>query len=163
LAVNIPQSLSLARRKAEENKKFLLNLRKKDSRKVDKAFHQTHEEVFDEVDCLACANCCKTTSPIFYQNDIERVAKSLRMKPGEFVEKYLRTDEDQDYVLKTSPCPFLSADNLCRVYEDRPKACREYPHTHRKKMVQILDLTQKNTLVCPAVFEIVERLKKLSL
>jgi uncharacterized protein len=147
--------------KEQENKKFLAGLKKKDPRKVDDVFHAMHEEVFEEMDCLTCANCCKTTSPIFYQNDIERVAKALRMKPGAFIEKYLRIDEDKDYVLQSSPCPFLDADNYCVVYEDRPKACREYPHTDRKKMVQITELTFKNTKVCPAVFEMVERLKKV--
>ncbi len=144
-----------------DNKKFLLSLKKKDPRKVDDAFHQIHDEVFEETDCLTCANCCKTTSPIFYQTDIERISKALRMKPGDFISKYLRIDEDQDYVLISSPCPFLDGENYCLVYENRPKACREYPHTNRKKMVQIMELTYKNTLVCPAVLEIVERLKKM--
>lgn len=152
-----------AKNKSSENKKFLQSLKKKDPRKVDDHFHNLHEEVFQEIDCLTCANCCKTTSPIFYQTDIERVSKSLRMKPGDFIEKYLRIDEDKDYVLKSSPCPFLDQDNYCKVYEDRPKACREYPHTNRKKMVQIMELTHKNTLVCPAVLEIVERLKTIKL
>jgi Fe-S-cluster containining protein len=151
-----------AKNKSSENKKFLQSLKKKDPRKVDDQFHALHEEVFQEIDCLTCANCCKTTSPIFYQTDIERVAKALRMKPGDFIEKYLRIDEDKDYVLQSSPCPFLDQDNYCKVYEDRPKACREYPHTNRKKMVQIMELTHKNTLVCPAVLEIVERLKLIS-
>lgn len=152
-----------AKNKSAENKKFLQALKKKDGRDVDDAFHSTHEEVFEEIDCLTCANCCKTTSPIFYQTDIERVAKALRMKPGDFIEQYLRIDEDKDYVLKSSPCPFLDADNYCKVYQSRPKACREYPHTDRKKMVQIMDLTYKNTLVCPAVLEMVERLKKIEI
>jgi uncharacterized protein len=150
-----------SRNKEQENRKFLSSLRKRDSRKVDDLFHQHHHDVFEQLDCLTCANCCKTTSPIFYQNDIERVAKSLRMKPGDFIDKYLRIDEDNDYVLKSSPCPFLDSENYCTVYDDRPKACREYPHTDRKKMVQITELTLKNTMVCPAVFEIVERLKKI--
>jgi Fe-S-cluster containining protein len=144
-----------------QNKKFLNSLKKRNPREVDDQFHTAHEEVFSEMDCLTCANCCKTTSPIFYQTDIERVAKSLRMKPGVFIEKYLRMDEDKDYVLKSSPCPFLDEDNRCRLYQDRPKACREYPHTDRKKMVQIMDLTHKNTLVCPAVLEMVGRIKRL--
>ncbi|MBX2956698.1 MAG: YkgJ family cysteine cluster protein [Cyclobacteriaceae bacterium] len=152
-----------AQRFSKENKVLLTGLKKKDSRKVDEIFHQLHDEVFEEIDCLTCANCCKTTSPIFYQTDIERVAKALRMKPGDFIEKYLRIDEDKDYVLKSSPCPFLDADNYCRIYNDRPKACREYPHTDRKKMIQIMDLTHKNTLVCPAVLEMVERLKQVKL
>jgi Fe-S-cluster containining protein len=161
MSVNIDQFKLQSGNKEQENRKFLSNLKKKDARQVDDAFHTLHEEVFEEMDCLGCANCCKTTSPIFYQNDIERVAKSLRMKPGAFIEKYLHIDEDKDYVLNFSPCPFLDGDNYCTVYEDRPKACREYPHTDRKKMVQITDLTFKNTKVCPAVFEIVERLKKI--
>jgi Fe-S-cluster containining protein len=152
-----------AKNKSIENKKFLQSLKKKDAREIDSVFHNAHSDVFEEIDCLTCANCCKTTSPIFYQTDIERVAKELRLKPGEFIEQYLRIDEDKDYVLKSSPCPFLDADNYCRVYESRPRACREYPHTDRKKMVQIMDLTYKNTLVCPAVLEIVERLKKIEL
>jgi Fe-S-cluster containining protein len=159
-----PEQFRIAsEKKSAENRKFLTGLKKKDPRKVDDAFHRTHEEVFETTDCLQCANCCKTTSPIFYQTDIDRVAKALRMKPGDFVTVYLRVDEDGDYVLKSSPCPFLDADNYCSVYEDRPKACREYPHTDRKKMVQIMELTQKNTLVCPAVFEIVERLKNVKI
>lgn len=150
----------LAASRSAENKKFLQGLRKKDARLVDDAFHHQHEEVFKEINCLDCANCCKTTSPIFYQNDIERLAKALRMRPGEFIDKYLTVDDDSDYVLTVAPCPFLGSDNYCAVYDDRPKACREYPHTHRKKMVQIMDLTFKNTMVCPAVLEMVERLKK---
>ena len=153
----------IAANKAAENKKFLLSLKRKDARRVDDAFHATHEEVFEDIDCLTCANCCKTTSPIFYQTDIERLARSFRMKPGDFIDQYLTIDEDKDYVLKSSPCPFLDEDNYCRVYNDRPKACREYPHTDRKKIVQIMDLTHKNTLVCPAVLEMVERMKKISI
>jgi Fe-S-cluster containining protein len=159
--VNLDDFKQQSLRKSADNKKFLAGLRRKDSRKVDDAFHTAHHEVFQETDCLSCANCCKTTSPIFYENDIDRLARSLRMKPGEFIAKYLRIDEDRDYVLKTSPCPFLLPDNMCQVYEDRPRACREYPHTDRKKIVQIMDLTHKNTLVCPAVLEMVERLKKI--
>nr|WP_255534565.1 YkgJ family cysteine cluster protein [Chryseolinea lacunae] len=159
--MNLEKFYQQAKNKAPENKKFLQRVKKLDPRKVDDVFHDTHDAVFEEIDCLTCANCCKTTSPIFYQTDIERVAKALRMKPGDFIEKYLRVDEDRDYVLQSSPCPFLDNENYCSVYEDRPKACREYPHTDRKKMVQIMDLTYKNTQVCPAVLEMVERLKKI--
>ncbi len=147
--------------KSKENKKFLLGLKKKNPRQLDEQFHSLHDDVFAKTDCLTCANCCKTTSPIFYPTDIERASKAVKLKPGQFADKYLRIDEDNDYVLKTSPCPFLDKENYCGIYEDRPKACREYPHTNRKKMVQVLDLTYRNTLVCPAVLEIVERMKKV--
>lgn len=160
----IPERFKIqSKNKEQENKKFLGRLKKKDPRKVDEIFHAVHHAVFEETDCLECANCCKTTSPIFYQNDIERLARSLRMRPGDFIEKYLRIDDDRDYVLKSSPCPFLDGENYCSVYAERPKACREYPHTDRKKIVQITELTLKNTLVCPAVFEMLERLKNVPL
>ncbi len=161
MEINIDKFQKESSGKSSENKKFLKRLSKRDPNELDDKFHTLHEEVFSETDCLQCANCCKTTSPIFYQTDIERVAKFLRLKPGDFITRYLRVDEDSDYVLKSSPCPFLTASNHCSVYEYRPKACREYPHTDRRKMIQVLDLTYRNTLVCPAVLAIVERLKKV--
>jgi uncharacterized protein len=153
--------LGRALKNARENKQFLLALKRKPIRKLDTVFHQLHEEVFGRIDCLQCANCCKTTSPIFYDKDIDRLARRLRMKSIKFIETYLKVDEDGDYVLQKSPCVFLSEDNYCQVYEDRPTACREYPHTDRKRMEQILDITYHNTLVCPAVAEIIDSLKRL--
>jgi Fe-S-cluster containining protein len=150
-----------AENQAKSNKEFLRKLKTQTPKKLDDDFHTFHEAVFEEVDCLTCANCCKTTSPIFYDTDIVRLARHFRIKPKDFIEQYLVIDSDDDYVLKSSPCPFLDEDNYCSVYQDRPRACREYPHTNRKKMFQLLDLTYKNSLVCPAVLEIVERLKAI--
>jgi Fe-S-cluster containining protein len=141
------------------NKKLFQKLKKQKPANLDKVMLDLHEEVFAETDCLSCANCCKTTSPIFYMKDIDRLAKYFRISSGKFIEKYLHIDEDNDYVLNSSPCTFLGADNYCSVYDSRPMACREYPHTDRKRFHQILDLTMKNTLICPAVYNIVEKLK----
>ncbi len=154
------QNLGNKAQKAEkETQKLFTKLKKTKPKQLDSTFELLHEEVFESVDCLACANCCKTTSPIFTLRDIERLSKRFRIKPDEFIQQYLHIDEDNDYVLNSAPCPFLGADHYCFVYEDRPNACREYPHTNRKKMYQILDLTLKNTYVCPAVYQIVESLK----
>ena len=149
----------MAEKSFAANKRLFAKLKQKKPKSLDEVMQQIHEEVFEKVDCLQCANCCKTTSPIFYQKDIERLAKHFRIKPSEFINNYLHIDEDKDYVLNASPCPFLTADNYCSVYEDRPTACQEYPHTNRKRFYQLLDLTLKNTAVCPAVYEMVERLK----
>ena len=155
----LQQKLDKARSSKKSFKKLKQKLTKAKPKELDSAFHQLHEEVFEEVDCLDCANCCKTTSPIFRDKDIERLASHFRIKASEFTEKYLHLDDENDYVLNSSPCPFLGEDLYCSVYESRPKACREYPHTDRKNMSQILNLTVKNTEVCPAVGEIMERLK----
>ncbi len=145
-----------------DNRKLVQKLKKSNNREVDGLFHSEHNKVFKKMACLSCANCCKTTSPVFRDVDIKRISKKLRMPIGKFTETYLRMDEENDYVLKTSPCAFLNDDNTCSIYEDRPLACREYPHTDRKNMYQILDLTLTNSLICPAVSEIFTKIKETS-
>lgn len=125
---------------------------------MDTIVHQLHVEVSDKIDCLTCASCCRSLGPAIYDKDIERMAKALRMKPSEVVSNYLRIDEDGDYVFKSMPCPFLMQDNYCSIYESRPKACREYPHTDRKNFEQIYKLTVKNADTCPIAYEVLRGL-----
>lgn len=150
----------LAKDKHKENKSFFQKLKKKPPKDLDYIMQELHEEEFERTDCLQCANCCKTTGPLFTDKDVERISKHFKMKPQQFIDAYLRVDEDQDYVLQQVPCTFLGADNYCSIYEVRPKACREYPHTDRKKFQQISHLTLKNVAICPAAFNIVEEMKK---
>jgi hypothetical protein len=149
----------LARAKTEKkaNQKWLKQ--QKGQKNLDAQFHESHQKAFEKIDCLQCANCCKTTSPIFRDVDINRIAQHLRIKPSQLTEQHLHIDEDGDWVLNQSPCLFLQADNTCQIYEHRPNACRKYPHTDRKNMSQILDMTYRNTLVCPAVAWIVQEIK----
>jgi Fe-S-cluster containining protein len=116
-------------------------LRARPPRDLDARFHALHAEVFRRTDCLTCANCCRTTSPIFRDRDVERAARRLRMGAAAFEAAYLRL-----------------GDHRCSIYEDRPAACREYPHTDRKHMAAILPLTARNAHVCPAVAEIALRI-----
>lgn len=136
-------------------------IRNKKPKNIDNLFHQAHEEVFEKIDCLACGNCCKTTSPIWNETDITRVSKIFKLKPNEFKNQYLIQDDDNDWVFPSAPCPFLLPNNYCQIYELRPKACREYPHTDRKNMMGILKLTEKNQLICPAVDQIIQKIEKL--
>lgn len=142
-----------------ETKRFFQRLKKVKPKTLDTAFHNLHHEAFECIDCLQCGNCCKTTGPLFTNSDIDRLAKHFKISASTFIDTYLKIDEDQDFVLQSVPCPFLGADNYCGVYESRPKACREYPHTDRNKMHQILNLTKKNIEICPAVAKITEELK----
>lgn len=156
--VDFYKNLALQRQK--EHKKFLENLKKKPPKNLDYVVQKTHEEVFEKIDCLQCAHCCKTTGPLFTDKDIERIAKHLRMKPVDFEIRFLRVDEDQDKVLKNLPCLFLNEDHTCNIYEVRPKACREYPHTDRKKIYQINSIMLKNTVICPAAYTFVEKMQE---
>lgn len=148
-----------AKKAKRRQRKFLDRIKKNPPKDLDRVVMDADAEVFEQLDCLKCANCCKTISPIFTQRDIERIAGHLKMKPGQFVETYLRIDEDDDFVLQSSPCTFLEADNRCRIYEVRPKACREYPHTGQRKFSSHIGITRRNVLVCPAAFKVVELLE----
>jgi uncharacterized protein len=156
-----PEKLTMMARAARKEHAVLVKrLPATGSRKLDGRVHDLHEAVFDEVDCLDCANCCRTLGPRITDADVQRIAASLRIRPSAFVQNYLVVDEDGDNVFKSMPCPFLGSDNYCSIYEVRPKACREYPHTDRPRVYQVLPLMLKNSSICPAVFEILERLSK---
>ncbi len=125
---------------------------------LDERMRQEHQQAFTEIDCMKCAHCCKTTGPLFVQEDMDRLAALLDITTGDFIQRYLEMDEDGDFVLKVLPCPFLRADNQCSVYAHRPKACREYPHTDRGRQSDIFELTLKNMEICPGVWRIVRAL-----
>lgn len=145
----------------KRQRKFLDRIKQRPPRDLDEQVIALDEATFQEVDCLQCANCCKTISPIFIPKDIDRIAAYLSMRPGDFTARYLRTDEDGDLVLLSSPCPFLLPDNRCRVYDVRPRACAGYPHTAQRKFHLNIEITKKNTLVCPAAHRIVSRLETI--
>ena len=159
-----PMQLSIFLKQRQKQQKsiqlWFKRLRRNTRINLDPYFHQAHDAVFKNTDCMKCAHCCATTSPIFYQKDIDRAALALHIKPGEFIERYLEMDEEGDFVFTQTPGPFLQADLACSIYKDRPKACREYPHTNRKQIRQLLTITEKNTQVCPAVLQIVNQIQE---
>lgn len=148
-----------AKSRKKQIKQLLDQLQKMSVKEVDTYYHEEHEVVFEEVDCIKCANCCKTTGPLFTSKDIERIAQYLRIRPSEFISRYLRVDEDKDYILKITPCIFLDEQNYCSIYSIKPKACGEYPHTNRKNMKEISALTFQNSMMCPAVAKILENIE----
>lgn len=141
-------------------KKLLARLKKRVPRDLDEVFQSAHEKAFEEIDCLRCANCCVTTGPGLLERDIERLAGALRMRPVAFTRRYLRRDEENDWIFKKMPCPFLGADNYCAVYVDRPKACRDYPHTDRKNIHQLFPKTLKNATICPIAARVLQLVEK---
>ena len=142
----------------EHQKAYKRLLEKGDKNKILYALPKLHEEAFEKIDCLQCARCCKNHSPRFKQPDIKRIAKVLHMKEGDLVDRYLRIDAEGDYVSREMPCPFLADDNTCNIYEDRPSDCRRYPYTDEDVLVKRVQLTLKNSTVCPITHDVLERL-----
>ena len=143
----------------QDRKAFLESLASKDVAKVSEMAHSFHKEVFEEVDCLKCANCCKTTPPIYTNKDVKRIAAFLGTTPKQFKRKYTIEDVNGELVGIKVPCSFLLADNMCSIYEVRPFACRTYPHTDDPAFAERPELNHNNTMVCPAAYLIVERLR----
>ena len=157
--MDLVKHIHFVNNKRKENSKFFKKLKNIKPKVLDKTIISVHETVFKGINCLECANCCKTTSPSFTDKDIQRISNFLKIKPSNLVDKYLALDEENDYVLKSVPCVFLNDNNECSIYKVRPKACRNYPHTNRIKQYQLLKLTQKNIEICPAVSQIIEKIK----
>jgi len=149
----------LASNEHRANKKLAKKLKaEKKGALVNELVKETHDELFAEFDCLECANCCKSISPIIYEKDIDRIARKLKIKPAKFTEEYLKIDEEGDYVFKKTPCPFLLPDNYCSIYEVRPKSCRDYPHIDHRNFIKIISDSVKNTFVCPIVRKLHKKL-----
>ena len=146
-----------AKEEYDENLIFLKSL--KGNRSVDESAASLDNTVFDKVDCLKCANCCKTTPAIVSRPDVKRIAKYLRVLTKTFIKKFLIEDYDGSLMINGVPCSFLNKDNTCQIYEVRPVACREYPHTAQFGFHRRSRMNAQNTLVCPAAYEIVKRLK----
>jgi hypothetical protein len=86
---------------------------------------------------ISCFNqCCRNLNLFLYPYDVIRLKINLGISSDEFLDKHvdvvlrpgnffpdvvLRMDEKREMV-----CPFLS-DSGCRVYPDRPDACRTFP------------------------------------
>lgn len=143
-----------------KKKKWLPKLKQHSGKRLDRWVDELDRAVFTEIDCLDCANCCTSIPPIVTMNDAKRLAKHLNLSKDAFFEKYLIKDEDGDTVINQSPCPFLQSDNKCAVYDERPTACRQYPHTGTSDFSKNLELHFQNSVYCPAVFHILERMDK---
>ncbi len=148
------------KKSAERQKLYRQFLTRVEKNKVLNLLPCIHEEATAKIDCLQCANCCKNYSPRFKTPDIKRLSKKLRLRESEFIDKYLVVDKEGDFVVKTTPCPFLGADNFCSIYEDRPSDCRRFPYTDEDVIYKRRELTLKNASFCPITYFVLERLIK---
>ena len=148
------------KKSGDNQKKYRQFLQKADKNKVLKALPDLHEDAFEKIDCLQCANCCKNYSPRFKTPDIKRISRHLKMRESDFIEKYLRVDEDGDFVANANakPCPFLGIDNYCSIYDQRPSDCHRFPYTNEDVIVKRIELTLKNSTFCPITYYVLEKL-----
>jgi Fe-S-cluster containining protein len=153
------------KRKVEKNKRrlrlVLSKVEKKAPLHLDQLAEKIDKEVWQEVNCLSCANCCKVMTPTFTVQDIKRISAHLGQTPKEFKDQWLVKDKNQDWTNKINPCQFLDLKtNMCRIYEIRPTDCSGFPHLAKKKMVDYIHVHKQNIEYCPATYAMVEKLEK---
>jgi uncharacterized protein len=150
-----------ARENVSEHKAFLEKIKSHTPDDFYNVLQQTHIEVFDKTNCLECANCCKTTPALITNADAKRIARHLKITPKQFINQYTIQDINGDLMYKRVPCVFLADDHRCNIYEVRPEACRRYPHTDEREYPKRISLNLANTMVCPAAYEILTKLKSI--
>lgn len=117
---------------------------------------------WQDTDCLQCANCCKTMTPAFTNDDIARIATHLRITPALFKKKWLKLEPKSGHWVNTSqPCQFLQPDNKCSVYAIRPADCAGFPHHDKQPFNEYSETFKKNVVHCPATYTFVKKLQML--
>jgi len=160
MQVNMRSFKQKVRHNQKSFKSYLGKIKNNPPLKLDATAEKISAEVWQEVDCLSCANCCKSMTPTFTTADIKRIATHLEMSVAEFKDKWLDFDKkDKDWVNKKQPCQFLNLQsNMCSIYEFRPADCAGFPYLKKKKMVEYMHVHQQNISHCPATYKMVEKM-----
>ena len=161
MITDLVQIRRLGEKKLDENGRFRRYLKTHDF--VERRFRRIAEDIEEQIDCLACANCCRVATAKVTDRDIEKLAKFLGIRREEFVRNYTVESEEEGLILKRTEtgCVFLSG-NECIVYEARPHTCIDFPHLVRgagsitSRMWQFID----RATYCPIVYNALEAFKE---
>jgi Fe-S-cluster containining protein len=163
----IDDPIGYMKQSIKKNKKkyvtFLKGLLIRKLRGIDPVVVELHKQAFKKIDCLSCANCCKTMSPTYTKADVKRISKHLGMTFKQYYDKYLEKEEGgKDYMNKSVPCQFLQKDNKCSIYEVRPRDCGGFPHTQFRDFKLYISGTHiQNIEYCPITHNVVERMHEI--
>jgi Fe-S-cluster containining protein len=165
VVTDLAEVFRLGTAKAEENLDFRRYLSAKHY--SDKPFQILASEVQKQVDCTACANCCRHSVVPVSELEIQTVAEYLGATREAVTRLYTVSDPDAPAlrILRSSMegCVFLDG-NLCMIYEARPKACRDFPHiavgTHSLGGRQ--SSLARWVALCPIIFNALESYKHLT-
>lgn len=140
------------------HKRFRQYLERANKNDVLRKLPDLHDDAVKNNDCLSCAACCKNYSPRFKTPDVKRISRHLRMRESDFISQYLVVDNEGDFVVKSTPCPFLGSDNFCSIYDVRPSDCARFPYTDEDVIFKRQKLTLTNATFCPIVFDVLDKL-----
>lgn len=159
-AINFRKFKKRFEEKRKSLRRFITGTENNPPHNLEALAEQTDKEVWTQVNCLSCANCCKVMSPTYTFRDIKRIAAHLSMRPKDFREKWLYLDKrENDWMNKSSPCQFLDLkSNMCSIYEVRLADCAGFPHLIKKPVTDYMYVHKQNIEYCPATMLFVEKL-----
>ncbi len=160
IVTDLVQIKRLGEQKFEENKKLRQHMSRHNF--VERKLKAIAQNVEKEIDCLECANCCRTATARLIDRDIDKVAKAAGMKRDRFLRECTEISEEEGRILKRTEagCIFLNG-NECLVYEGRPASCEDFPHLVRgpgSLMHRMWAMPERATY-CPITYNTLEAWK----
>jgi Fe-S-cluster containining protein len=130
MLTDLVQIRRLGEKQRDENLRLRLHLKRRNFQ--ERRLKRIAQDIEEQIDCTACANCCRVATVKIADRDVEKLAKRLGVSQSQFLVEYTRQDAEEGRVLKRDPngCVFLEG-NLCSVYEVRPHTCLTFPHLTR--------------------------------
>ena len=162
MIIDLVQIRMLGEKKRDENQRFRRHL--KSNSHSDRILRRIAEDVEDQIDCLACGNCCKVATAVVSERDVERLARHLRIPRERFLADYTMQSVEEGLILRRTReagCVFLDGTS-CTVYDARPDTCQRFPHLVRgagsiaSRMWQLTD----RATYCPIVYNSLEAFKE---
>jgi len=162
MITDLVQIRLLGEKKRGENERLRKHMKSRDH--SDRILRRVAQGIEDQVDCTACANCCRVATARVSERDTERLSRFLRIKPADFLRDYTEQSGEEGAILrrrKETGCVFLDG-NTCTVYEARPETCQKFPHVVRgngsiaSRMWQFVD----RACYCPIVYNTLEAFKE---
>jgi Fe-S-cluster containining protein len=161
VVTDLVQIRLLGEKKRAENERFRRHLKSRDH--SDRILRRIAEGIEEQIDCTACANCCRVATAKVAERDVERLARYFRVSPQKFLDEYCMEDAEEGAVLRRDDakgCVFLEG-NTCSVYDVRPETCQRFPHLVRgngsiaSRMWSMIDRAS----YCPIVYNALEAFK----
>jgi Fe-S-cluster containining protein len=162
VVTDLVQIRILGEKKRPENERFRKHLKARDH--SDRILRRIAEKVEEEIDCTACANCCRVATAKLNERDVERLARYFRISPQRFLNDYCQQSEEEGVILQRTEergCVFLDG-NSCTVYDVRPESCQRFPHLVRGNgsiLSRMWEMTDR-ACYCPIVYNSLEEFKK---
>jgi uncharacterized protein len=160
MLTELVQIRRLGESKREENVRLRLHLKRRTFQ--ERRLKRMAQDIEEQIDCTACANCCRLATVTITGRDAQKLAKRLGVGLDRFWAEYAQADAEEGSILKRNEggCIFLEG-NLCSVYDARPHTCTTFPHlTHGAgSLLSRLWKMPDRACYCPIVYNTLEAWK----